>query len=393
MDDEPQGGGYAWEKADKSWENIEEDEDGLLRTEQMSAQRNRKRQQTCVAQSLRRGMIRYLYVIVDLSISMNQIDFKPYRLGMTLAFLKQFITQYFDANPLSQLGLIGTRDATAIKLTDFASNPKSHCDALHEKLVPSGEPSLQLSLEMAKDFFEMVPSYGSREVLVISSCLSTCDPGNIHHTIAKLKKERIRCSAISLSAELFILKELASTCNGGFDVALDKEHFHRKLQAYLTPPPIAKTSSSKPTLLRMGFPPQRLMPAPTLCQDGSFQSVVFSCPRCKSKLPCLPSTCAVCSLPLASSPHLARSYHHLFPIESFEEAKTAVATPVTTAGGSGETAPAQWCRGCLKCLPAESELRLCCPMCESIFCLECDMLLHDTAHNCPGCLAKRQFIQ
>lgn len=163
------------------------------------------------------------------------------------------------------------RNSQAVKLTDFSSNSRNHCDALHDQLVPSGEASLQYSLEMAKDFFEMVPTYGSREVLIVYSSLSTCDPGNIHHTIAKMKKERIRCSVISLSAELFILKELANVCGGSFDVALDKDHFHQKLQAYLTPPPIAKASTSKATLLQMGFPPRKVMPMPTLCQDGSFQ--------------------------------------------------------------------------------------------------------------------------
>ena len=33
-------------------------------------------------------MIRYLYVILDLSTSMNLTDYKPYRLGMTFTFMK-----------------------------------------------------------------------------------------------------------------------------------------------------------------------------------------------------------------------------------------------------------------------------------------------------------------
>ena len=33
----------------------------------------------------------------------------------------------------------------------------------------------------------------------------------------------------------------------------------------------------------------------------------------------IPSTCHICRLMLVSSPHLARSYHHLFPINPYEE--------------------------------------------------------------------------
>ncbi len=45
----------------------------------------------------------------------------------------------------------------------------------------------------------------------------------------------------------------------------------------------------------------------------------FNCPKCLSKLCELPSECRICGLTLVSSPHLARSYHHLFPVNDFIE--------------------------------------------------------------------------
>ena len=45
----------------------------------------------------------------------------------------------------------------------------------------------------------------------------------------------------------------------------------------------------------------------------------FSCPRCLARTAELPSKCHVCGLTLVSSPHLARSYHHLFPVKPFRE--------------------------------------------------------------------------
>ena len=37
----------------------------------------------------------------------------------------------------------------------------------------------------------------------------------------------------------------------------------------------------------------------------------------------LPASCHVCGLTLVSSPHLARSYHHLFPVQPFREVPAA----------------------------------------------------------------------
>ena len=45
----------------------------------------------------------------------------------------------------------------------------------------------------------------------------------------------------------------------------------------------------------------------------------LACPRCGSKVCDLPTECPTCSLPLISSPHLARTYHHLFPLDAFVE--------------------------------------------------------------------------
>ena len=54
------------------------------------------------------------------------------------------------------------------------------------------------------------------------------------------------------------------------------------------------------------------------CNDG------FKCPKCESHIKTeLPYKCNVCNLFLLSSPHLCRSYHHLFGIEPFEEVTTS----------------------------------------------------------------------
>jgi len=45
----------------------------------------------------------------------------------------------------------------------------------------------------------------------------------------------------------------------------------------------------------------------------------YNCPQCGSRYCELPVECKQCGLTLVSAPHLARSYHHLFPIKPFIE--------------------------------------------------------------------------
>ena len=47
---------------------------------------------------------------------------------------------------------------------------------------------------------------------------------------------------------------------------------------------------------------------------------ICSCHKeAKARVCELPTECRICGLTLISSPHLARSYHHLFPIVPFDE--------------------------------------------------------------------------
>ena len=48
----------------------------------------------------------------------------------------------------------------------------------------------------------------------------------------------------------------------------------------------------------------------------------YFCPVCESKYCELPIECKVCGLTLVIAPHLARSYHHLFPLAPYAEIRT-----------------------------------------------------------------------
>lgn len=119
-----------------------------------------------------------------------------------------------------------------------------------------------------------------------------------------------------------------SSHTGQFGVAMNEGHF-KDLLFELIPPPaqraIARTAggpgAANPAadLMMMGFPtrlPDTSLPSLCVCH-AELRSAGFLCPRCMSKVCDVPTDCDVCGLMIVSSPHLARSYHHLFPVKPY----------------------------------------------------------------------------
>lgn len=52
--------------------------------------------------------------------------------------------------------------------------------------------------------------------------------------------------------------------------------------------------------------------------EAKLKSDGYKCPQCAAKYCELPVECKVCGLTLVSAPHLARTFHHLFPVQSFD---------------------------------------------------------------------------
>eukprot|EP01084_Bolivina_argentea_P208360 355285_1 len=78
-----------------------------------------------------KGMIRYVYIILDCSHSMNKRDLKPNRMVVAQQMCETFIHEFFDQNPLSQLGLIIAHHKIAQKITDLGGNPSQQIETLH----------------------------------------------------------------------------------------------------------------------------------------------------------------------------------------------------------------------------------------------------------------------
>jgi transcription initiation factor TFIIH subunit 2 len=101
---------------------------------------------------LQRGIIRHLIIVLDLSLGMTEKDFRPTRHLLTNRYVQEFVTEYFEQNPISQLGIIGMRDGLAVRVSNMSGNPNDHITALQSlrEQDPQGYPSLQNALEMAR---------------------------------------------------------------------------------------------------------------------------------------------------------------------------------------------------------------------------------------------------
>lgn len=93
-------------------------------------QKAKRKRQEAKKGSSRLGMMRHLYIILDCSEAMSIPDLKPNRFLNTLKMLQFFIEEFFDQNPISQVGIILLKNKRAEKISDLAGNYKNHVKML-----------------------------------------------------------------------------------------------------------------------------------------------------------------------------------------------------------------------------------------------------------------------
>ncbi|XP_060528056.1 general transcription factor IIH subunit 2 [Cylas formicarius] len=393
MNEEEDPKEYRWETGyEKTWEAIKEDDEGFLEASVADIiLRAKRKRQAQKHGGTKLGMMRHLFLLLDCSESMSSQDLKPTRMLCTLKILEGFIEEFFDQNPISQVGIILMHNKRAEKVSDLAGNFRKHIKYLQSMSNTSliGEPSLQNGLELALSSLKLLPSHASREILVILGSLTTCDPGDIRVTIESLKQEGIRCSIIGLAAEVHICQLLASQTKGTYNVILDDSHYKDILYQQVDPPPAA--ANLEASLIKMGFPhrmndegteePLTMCMCHIDCNEDSSKLTTggYYCPQCLSKYCELPVECRACGLTLVSAPHLARSYHHLFPAANYEE------IPFTKQ--------VEICFACQKEFDSNEKQVYRCPNCSKFFCIECDIFVHETLHTCPGCATDLSTFQ
>lgn len=416
--------GYAWENViENSWEKLDEDEAGQLLSssamfptkpgvaENDDSEEEDEEEEAEESERLRdgrklpmrKGIIRYVVVLIDLSKQMDETGiFRPNCLGATLEVLKVFVIEFFEKNPLSYIGICFSKEGKADVLTRLSSSKDVHLESL-KKFITGIDFSLQNGLLVAYSCLKFIPKYFSREIIVLQASLSTCDPGDIFETIETLRQNDIRCSFVSLSAEVYICKKTTELTNGTYTVAKSKENLHELLLKHLQAPDISipstqtgekqKPSQLKGTYLAMGFPSKRKV----FCFDETKTLAIqqgFECPRCLNPARSLPTECNICGLHLIDSSELTKSYHHLSPVSRFKDllklkqrkdkrSKTLV--EAIEKQNVLDKANRYTCGGCSFPILQEQERIVACPLCFNLFCGDCDQLIHDSLYTCPQC--------
>lgn len=83
---------------------------------------------------------------------MTEKDLRPNRYLLTIRYTSEFVAEFFEQNPISQLGIIGMRDGLAVRVSDMGGNPSEHIAKLQglREQEPKGHASLQNALEMGR---------------------------------------------------------------------------------------------------------------------------------------------------------------------------------------------------------------------------------------------------
>lgn len=286
-------GGYAWEdEYQRTWDLMKDDGDGGHSLEQLVQQTIDARKKKLVKHllaPLQRGIIRTLVLIIDGLLAMVEKDLRPTRFACMLGYLQDFVGEFFDQNPISQMGIVMMRNGVAVVVSEVSGLPQHHIDKIralkarqHNRCEPQGDPLLQNALELARLLLDG-PGSGlllllkqSREILLIFGALFTSDPGDIHQTITALAQSSVRVKVIGLLAQVAICQELVRKTNFAsaaqmllfYGVIINELHFKELLMDCVQPLAIARpgttahaestneleTKEDAVPLIRMGFP-------------------------------------------------------------------------------------------------------------------------------------------
>lgn len=143
----------AWEEGKFNWlQGVPEDEEGNIALTQ-TVEADKRRRLLRDTTPLQRGIIRHLVLVLDMSFAMMEKDLLPNRFRLTMSYAVEFVREYFEQNPISQMGIVVMRLGVAKRVSEMTGNPALLIDrlrAIEKDKEPEGDPSLQNALEMCR---------------------------------------------------------------------------------------------------------------------------------------------------------------------------------------------------------------------------------------------------
>ncbi|KAF7684777.1 General transcription and DNA repair factor IIH subunit ssl1 [Astathelohania contejeani] len=328
---------FSWEKKYKrSWE------DNIDFQKQIESQYHMNYQY----QPYKKAIIRHLHILVDLSIPIDSRDFNPSLRIQTHDRLAEFIENFREENPISQLTFMTQRNGICEShltsdafLSSISSKPGSGSFNLYNAL----DGSVKI-LQHTKHI---------REILILTASLNT-------HDNSMPVLNNIKVHFINFCGEVSLFKKVSENTHGRYFVTLDGPHLGVLLSGFTRPDIIHISTIS---LLKLGFP--QILKEESVCACHlALTQQGYECPVCHTKVCNLPINCPICDTSLVSSVNIMKSQYYLHQLEPFVDAKDSN-------------------DDCRICKLKKCEKR--CSKCQSLFCKECSDFMHENINFCFYC--------
>jgi transcription initiation factor TFIIH subunit 2 len=118
----------AWEQTNDTWLLLHEDENGRLRQIPLDdAPESELIRKRLALRHRARGLIRSIAILIDLSErAMAPRDFSCPRVRLIVSHLRDFLTNFFDQNPISQIAITATYNGQGHILTPLCGSLDLH---------------------------------------------------------------------------------------------------------------------------------------------------------------------------------------------------------------------------------------------------------------------------
>lgn len=368
---------FSWGNSSRQWRKLILNEQGQLKELNAEETPDERWAKSLALRNKARGLIRSIVILVDLSEpGVEQRDFGMHRTRLYQVLLHNFIIDFFDQNPISQVSIIATYNGRGHVLTSLCGSIDVHLNCIKNlpEFPNEGEPSIQNSLALASTILKLAPKSSTREVIVIYGSLNTSDITPIDGTLRCLKKMSMVVNIVGMGASVYVLKRIAEETGGSYYIPLSADHFKSVLSSFLEPPEWT-SGMERLEMVPFGFVSHHNdLPAFDVTelkgdQHSLPKSGGLSCPKCGMKVFTVPTYCPSCGIILLTPGHVTRSKMHMKPVAPFTEV--------------AETNP---CFACMSVDPDETKM-FGCEECGSLFCHACNEFIHSALHHCPGCLS------
>ncbi|KAI5190619.1 transcription initiation factor TFIIH subunit 2 [Nematocida sp. AWRm77] len=310
-------------------------------------------------ETLQRGVVRKVLLVLDMSSSIEERDFLPSRKWHLKNSVLSFYREFTESNPLSTMGVVVVSEGAAHLVTSILSNEESLAEYL-DGMEGQGKFSLSAALESAYAFFQNTSFL--KEVVLVAASISFF--GKSPYQIAgALIEKGVKIHTVHMLGEMEVLKRISQESEGMFGVVEKPEDLSTLLSLLTVPSP--HNTSGRLSMVKVGFP--KPIKETSICACHLYVTETgYECPFCTTKVCSIPGVCPICEGILSAAVHLLKALHW------------TDSAPVFTISDAGT------CRVCSTACSSTQK----CPECSTKLCLSCSTFVRHKLNFCMFCADK-----